>query len=107
MIPASGWKIVGSSRRPNPTPAASTAVAELEDAAGADGARAEHVAGAEVRVARGLRHELVPGVVHVGEPPARALLAVHAGDHLVAELVGGDEHRAERRREVLPLRRAE
>src|SRR5439155_13544244 len=85
-------------------------VAVLEDAAGADGARAEDVARPELRVARGVGDDRVPGVVHVAGVPARALLPVHARDHLqaeVAELVRRDDDRAERGREVLPLRRAE
>src|SRR5436309_1960335 len=56
-------------------------VAVFENAAGADGPRAEHVAGSEVRVARSLRDDRLPRVVHVGELAARPLLAVHARNH--------------------------
>src|SRR5438876_467087 len=81
-------------------------VAVLEDAAGSDRAGAEDVAGPQVRVTRGVRDNCIPGVVHVGEVPARPLLAVDARDHAAAlpvELVGGREDRPEARGEVLPL----
>src|SRR5919199_4169893 len=86
------------------------AVAELEDAAGADGSRAEHVAGEQAGVARGVGDDRLPGVVHVAELAARALLPVHACGHRGAravELVRGDHDGAEARREILPLRGAE
>src|SRR2546425_3467271 len=70
-------------------------VAMLEDAAGPDGAGSKDVAGPEVRVPRGVSDDGVPGVKHVGEVPARPLLAVHAGDHRAArsvELVGHHEN---------------
>src|SRR5712691_4267138 len=57
-----------------PEPAA---VAVLEDAAGADGARAEDVARGQLGVARGVRHDRLPRVVHVAEVAPRALLPVH------------------------------
>src|SRR5207248_7483820 len=79
-------------------------------AAGADGARADHLAGEKPRVPGGLRDDRVPGVVHVAEIAARALLPVDPRDHLeaeIAELVGRDDDRPEARREVLALRRAE
>src|SRR4051812_10657324 len=85
-------------------------VAVLEDAARPDRARAEDVAGPQLRVARRVRDDRVPRVVHVAEVAARELLAIHARDHLqpqVAELVRGDEQRAERGGEVLALRRPE
>ena len=76
----------------------------------ADRARAEHVARPQCGVAPRVRDDRLPRVVHVTEVPARALLAVHARDHLqpqVVELVRCDYDRPERRREVLPLRRPE
>src|SRR6266536_1944093 len=85
-------------------------VAVLEDAAGADRAGAEDVAGAEVRVPGRLREDRVPGVVHVRELAARTFLAVDAGDHrpgCPVELVGRDDDRPEARREVLALGRPE
>src|SRR5215216_6482189 len=84
------------------------AVSVLEDAAGADRARAEDVAGAELRVARSLGDEGSPRKVHVTELAARALLAVHARHHRrrrAVELVRRDDDRAEARREVLAFRR--
>src|SRR5215213_265633 len=87
-----------------------TLVAMLEDAAGADGARAEHVARPQLRVLRSVGEDRLPRVIHVAEVPARALLAVHARDHLqpqVAELVGCDDDRTERGGEVLAFRRPE
>src|SRR5919199_4117605 len=86
------------------------AVAELEDAAGADGSRAEDLAWVQRRVSRGVRDDRRPRVVHVAELAARALLPVHARDHRGAravEFVRGDHDGAEARREVLPLRGAE
>src|SRR5438874_13372425 len=80
------------------------AVSVLEDAACADGSRAQHVARSELRVARGVREDRVPRVVHVGELAARSLLAVDAGKHRSAppvELVGRDDDRPEARGEVL------
>src|SRR6266511_455957 len=85
-------------------------VAVLEDAAGADRAGAEDVAGAEVRVPGRLREDRVPGMVHVRELAARTFLAVDAGDHrpgCPVELVGRDDDRPEARREVLALGRPE
>src|SRR2546423_7243175 len=81
------------------------AVAELQDAARADRSGAEDVSRKEAGVARGVGDDCVPGVVHVAELAARALLTVHARDHRGAgavELVGRDDERAEARREVLP-----
>src|SRR5437667_7947678 len=86
------------------------AVAVLEDAAGADRARADHVAGDELRVRRGPLEDRLPRVVHVAEVAARALFAVDAGDHLqaqVAELVRRHDDGTERSGEVLPFGRAE
>src|SRR5205085_1109248 len=86
------------------------AVAELEDAARADGSGAEDVAREEARVPRGVGDDRVPRVVHVAELATRALLAVHARDHRGAravELVAREDERAEARREVLPFGRAE
>src|SRR5438046_2058650 len=54
-------------------------VTVLQDAAGPDRARAEHVAGAQLGVARGVRDDRVPRVVHVAGIAARAPLAA-AGD---------------------------
>src|SRR5215210_1669810 len=74
------------------------AVAVLEDAAGADGPRADDVAGAERRIARRMVEDPLPRVVEVAQVPARALLAVHPCDHLglaSVELVDGDDDRAE------------
>src|SRR5215208_2842631 len=82
----------------------------LEDAAGADRAGADDVAGAEHRVLRGAGEDRVPTVVEIAEVAARALRAVDAGDHLgrrAVELVGRDDDGAEARREILALRRAE
>src|SRR5581483_1516561 len=90
-----------------PEPAA---VAVLEDGAAADGSRADDVAGQQSSVPRRLREDRLPRVVNVPEVATRPLLAVHACDHLdaeVAEVVGRDDDGAEARREVLPLRRAE
>src|SRR5215218_1778163 len=84
------------------------AVAVFEDAAGAHGPGAEDLAWTELRVERGLRDQLVPGVVHVAELAARALLAVDARDHPPAravELLRRHDDRPEARREVLALRR--
>src|SRR6266536_5454531 len=72
------------------------ALTVLEDAARAHGARAEHVAGTEVRVPRRVRDDCFPGVVHVGELAARALLTVHTSEHRPAravELVRSDDDR--------------
>src|SRR5438045_1694168 len=55
---------------PEPPP-----VAVLEDAAGADRARAEDVARDEEGVARGVRDDRLPRVIHLAEIAARALLA--------------------------------
>src|SRR4051794_23729437 len=55
---------------------------QLEDAAGADRARAEHVAGAEPGLAAGVRDELGPGPVHARRVPAGELAAVDRGGHL-------------------------
>src|SRR5439155_15974699 len=69
-------------------------VAVLEDAAGADGAGADHVARPQLGVPRRVGDDRLPRVVHVAEVAAGALLAVHPRDHLeaqVAELVGGDD----------------
>src|SRR6476660_8848635 len=85
-------------------------VAVLEDAAGADGAGAKDVARAQLGVAARVRDDCLPRVVHVAEISAGALRAVHAGDHLqaqVAELIRGDDDRPQRRRKVLSLRRPE
>src|SRR5256885_3979570 len=85
-------------------------VSLLEDATGADRSRAEHVARQEARVARRVRDDRAPRVVHVPELAARALLAVDAREHRAAaavELVGRDDDRPEAGREVLPLRRPE
>src|SRR5262249_13142989 len=85
-------------------------VAVLEDAAGADRARADHVARPQRGVAPRVLDDRLPRVVHVTEVPPRALLAVNSRDHLqaqVAERVGRDDDRPERRREILPLRRPE
>ena len=86
-------------------------VAVLEDAAAADRARADHVARAKHRVPRApARASASQPWYRSREVAARALLAVHARDHLpvaAVELVGRDEHRPERRREVLALRRPE
>src|SRR6516164_3024086 len=82
------------------------AVAEFEDAAAADRARAEDVAGEKARVERGPVADRLPGVVDVGGRSPRALLAVDAGDHrpgAAVELVDRHDDRAEARREVLPL----
>src|SRR5215207_8266381 len=82
------------------------AIAVLEDAAGSDGAGAEDVARPELGVPARLLDDATPRVVEVGEIPARALLAVHAGDHdgrRAVELVRRDDDRAEARREVLAL----
>src|SRR5712691_2606178 len=83
-------------------------VAELQDAAGADGARAENVARQEPGVARRVLADRAPRVLHVGRGAPRALLAVHSGDHragAAVELVRRDDHRAEAGREVLALGR--
>src|SRR5919201_2071975 len=85
-----------------------TSAAELEDAAGADGARPDHVAREEARVERGAADDGVPRVVHVAEIAAGELLAVHARDHLelqVAEVVRRDDDRPQARPAILPLRR--
>src|SRR3954449_8380557 len=69
-------------------------IAVLEDAAGADAARADDVARPKLGVARRALDDLVPRPVHVAEVAPGALLAVHPRDHLqakVAELVRGDE----------------
>src|SRR6185312_2816807 len=90
---------------PKPAP-----VAVLEDAARPDGARPEDVAGHEARALGRVGDELLEGPVDVAEVSARALLAVDPGGHLeakVAELVRSDQHRPERGREVLSLRRTE
>src|SRR5438552_3902970 len=79
-------------------------VSMLEDAARADGARAEHVARAQLRVPRGMGDNRLPAVVHVRQVSAGPFLAVHARDHHAArpgELVRCDDDRAEARREVL------
>src|SRR5438132_4679057 len=62
-------------------------VAQLEDAAGADGARAEDVAWKQSGVARRVVADRLPGMVHVGERAARALLSVDARDHLARAAV--------------------
>src|SRR6478752_8281504 len=85
-------------------------VAELEDAARPDRPRSEHVAGQQPRVPRRVLDDPLPGEVQVRELAAGALLTVHARDHHgtgAVELVGRDHDRAERRREVLALRRPE
>src|SRR5438309_1127204 len=51
-------------------------VTVLENAAGPDRPRAEHVAGAQLSIARRVRDDHVPRVVHVAEVSTRALLAV-------------------------------
>jgi hypothetical protein len=88
--------------------------AELEDAAGPDGAGADDVAGADARVPARLGDQRPDRVVEVGELAARPLDPVDAGDHrrgrLLArapQLVGGHEQRTERRGEVLALRGTE
>src|ERR1700752_1455222 len=84
------------------------AVTELQDAARADSPRAEHVAGVELGVPGRLLDDRLPGVGHVAELAARALLAVHPRDPRpgrAVELVRRDDDRPEARREVLSLRR--
>src|SRR5262245_5462898 len=63
------------------------AVAVLEDAARADRARAEDVAGQQPCVARGVSDDRLPRVMHVREAAARTLLAVDACDHRAASPV--------------------
>src|SRR5712691_4624858 len=85
-------------------------VAELQDAAGADGARAENVAGQEASVSGCVVRDRAPRVLHVGRGAPRALLSVHPGDHragVAVELVRRDDYRAEAGREVLALGRSE
>src|SRR5215210_7546627 len=92
---------------PGPEPAL---VAVLEDASGSDRAGAEDVSRPQLCVAPRVGDDRLPGVVHVAEIAAGALLAVHAGDHLQAQLpqlVRRDDDRPQRRREVLPLGRPE
>src|SRR5215831_16094526 len=87
-----------------------TTVAVLEDAAGADGPRTEHVSGVEPRVPDCLLDHPVPREVHVTQLPAGALLAVDPRDHQRAravELVRRDDDRSEGRREVLAFGRPE
>ena len=111
------WCPLGSAGHRSPRPPARprrrgkpALVAVLEDAARADGARAEDVAGPQLGVARGVRHDRLPRVVHGAEVAAGTLFPVHARDHLepeVAQLVRGDDDRADRGGEVLSLRGAE
>src|SRR5579859_8162802 len=86
------------------------AVAELEDAAGADRPRTEDVPGQQACVPRRVAADRLPGVVHVGNGAPRALLAVDARDHRpgrAVELVRRDDDGTEARREVLALGRPE
>src|SRR5215203_5097472 len=83
-------------------------VAQLEDAARPDRARAEQVAGAERRVPGRLLADSLPREVEIAQVATRALLAVHARDHrrfVSGKLINGHDDRADRRREVLSLRR--
>src|SRR5712691_4315130 len=86
------------------------AVAVLEDAAGADGARSQDVAWPQTGVACRVRDDRIPRVVHVGELAARALFAVDARGHRSrrpVELVRRHDDRAQARGEVLALRQSE
>src|SRR5438105_3132251 len=82
------------------------AVAELEDAAAADGAGTQHVAGEEARVPRGVRDDCGPGVVHDLALTAGALPVFDADDHRrlrAVELVRRHDDPPEAGGEVLPL----
>lgn len=82
----------------------------FKNAARPDRARRQHIPADQVSCAAGLSQDLVPRVVHLAQVSLRADLSVDPRDHVksqIAELVQGDQPRAERGGEVLSLGRAE
>src|SRR5690242_4768362 len=80
---------------------------ELESAAGADGARTDEVARLERLVHRGERDHLLEAVRDAPRIPLGPELAVDPRGHAelvrIADLIGSDEDRPDRRGEVLSL----
>ena len=105
----------GARRSPRPRarrrrPAGASARRRARGCSPSDRARAEDVAGQQPRVPRRVLDELAPTRGAVAELAARALLAVHARDHLADEpsnSSGVTTTGPMRRREVLALRRPE